>query len=200
MKFQPRLVGASAFRLCPVKVDVSDAGRLRTYSRGELLGRIAVASRRVWLASPFLTRPIAEEIAERSSENVDRRLLTALVAGSVQVGALSPEALGLLASDGWEIRSIRNLHAKLSIVDRSWGLVGSGNLTNAGLGSTKKGNVELGVVLDSAQMEAASSIYEGWWREADEVTDKDVERFAALPALQDTGDAEMGVGPALEIE
>lgn len=96
-----------------------------------------------------------------------------MVAGSVQVGALNPGALRLLKDEGWEIRSIRNLHAKLSIVDGFWGLVGSGNLTNAGLGSTAKGNVELGVTLSPEQIDAASSIYEGWWREADEITEGD---------------------------
>lgn len=182
-----------------MEASVATAGKLRTFARPELLSNVEDANTRVWLASPFLSHPIARELAEASSTDVDRRLLTALVAGSVQVGALNPEALELLRSDGWEIRSIRNLHAKLSIVDGSWGLVGSGNLTNAGLGSTDKGNVELGVVLSPAQIAAASSIYAGWWREADDVTDEDLARFAAIHIRQPEKAPEMGVGPALEI-
>jgi len=50
----------------------------------------------------------------------------------VQAGALSPKALQVLKGDGWQICSIRTLHAKLSIVDEARGLIGSGNLTNAG--------------------------------------------------------------------
>lgn len=180
-------------------VNAATAGELRTFARRELLANIDAAYSRVWLACPFLSVPIAEELAAASSRDTDRRLLTALVSGGVQVGALSPAALHLLANDGWEIRTIRNLHAKLSIVDRSWGLVGSGNLTNAGLGSTDKGNVELGVVLSPQQIDAASSIYEGWWREADAVTDRDISHFDALPTHAFTATLESGVGPALEV-
>ena len=175
------------------------AGELRTFARRELLANIDAGHSRVWLACPFLSLPIAEELGAASSRAAERRLLTALVSGGVQVGALSPAALRLLMDDGWQIRSIRNLHAKLSIVDRSWGLVGSGNLTNAGLGSTDKGNVELGVVLNAQQIDAASSIYEGWWREAEEVTDRDISRFEALPTQGSTAAPESAVGPALEM-
>lgn len=182
-----------------MRVGAATAGELRTFARPELLSNVGNANARVWLACPFLSRPVAQELAEASPTGVDRRLLTALVAGSVQMGALNPEALEVLKNDGWEIRSVRNLHAKLCIVDGSWGLVGSGNLTNAGLGSTDKGNVELGVVLNPLQIEAASSIHEGWWREADEVTDEDLAPFATLSIRQPKKTVEMGVGPALEI-
>jgi hypothetical protein len=57
--------------------------------------------------------------------------------------------------------------SSLSIVDESWGLVGSGNLTNAGLCGTDQGHMEFGVVLSPAQIDSAFSIYEGWWCEAD---------------------------------
>jgi PLD-like domain len=180
-------------------VRVGTAGQLRTFARTELLSKVGEAGARVWLASPFLTQPIAQELVEAALPEVDRRLLTALVASSVQVGALDPEALARLMDGGWKVGSIRNLHAKLSIVDSFWGLVGSGNLTNAGLGSTEKGNVELGVILDSTQIDAASSIYERWWREADEITGEDVARFAALPNKHHGVAGEAGVGPALEI-
>lgn len=163
---------------------------------------VRAAKRRVWMASPFLSRPIAEELVESAtaSEAQEKRLLTALVAGSVQVGALSPKALKILATGDFELRSIRNLHAKASLVDSSWGLVGSGNLTNAGLGSTKVGNVELGVVLSAAQIEAAIRIYEGWWSEAKVIDAEELAWFAALPKTKTSGgQVERGVGPALEI-
>jgi hypothetical protein len=176
------------------------SGELQTYARKELLATISAAKSQVWMASPFLTRPIARELAESASKVRDRRLLTALVAGSVQVGALSPEALSILAAGGFELRSIRNLHAKVSIIDGSWGLVGSGNLTNAGLGSTEAGNVELGVILDRVQIEAATMIYDGWWEEAEVIDAEQLAQFAALPRTRPRGaTVEKGVGPALEI-
>lgn len=175
-------------------------GALRTYARKELLAAVEAARNQVLLASPFLTSPIARELVESASGVRDKRLLTALVEGSVRVGALSPEALAILAAGGFELRSIRNLHAKVSLVDGSWGLVGSGNLTNAGLGSTKAGNVELGVILDRAQIEMARSIYESWWMEAKVIGDEELDQFAALPRTKPNGYAvEPGVGPALEI-
>ncbi len=174
-------------------------GQLRTFARIELLGAVSGARTRVWLASPFLTLTIAEELVDASLPATDRRLITALVASSVQVGALDPEALALLIDDDWAVRSIRNLHAKVSIVDDAWGLVGSGNLTNAGLGSTERGNVELGVILDRTQIDSASSIYESWWREAEDITNVDIARFVALPQQQRDMTAEPGVGPVLEI-
>jgi hypothetical protein len=169
------------------------------FARAELLGEVASARSLVRLASPFLTVPIAAELATAANTAAKRQLLTALVAGSVQVGALDPEALRLLQGADWEVRSIRNLHAKVSLVDSSWGLVGSGNLTNAGLGSNEKGNIELGVILSPAQIESAASIYDSWWSEAEAVSAAEIERFAALPKFPSGQGPEDGVGPALEI-
>lgn len=99
-----------------------DAGKLLTYARPELLARIRGAEQRVWLASPFLSRPVAEEIAVAAGESAagDRRLLTALVAASVQTRVLDPGALELLLDSGFELCGVPNLHAKLSLIDTDW--------------------------------------------------------------------------------
>jgi len=157
----------------------SSPGDLVTFARGELLRQVEGASKRIWLASPYLSAPIASHLINSAamSSAVQRRLVTALVPGSVRVSALDPKALLILEEGGFEITSIRNLHAKLSIVDSQWGLVGSGNLTNAGLGSTSRGNAELGVILDQAQIEAAAAIFTGWWEEAKPVSRELIEEF-----------------------
>jgi hypothetical protein len=89
-------------------------------------------------------------------------------------------ALEVLIDAGFEVRSIPNLHAKLSVVDGTWGLVGSGNLTGAGLGTA---NVELGVRLTTAQTRVAAAIFDGWWSDpaAGPVTRQALAPFAALP-------------------
>ena len=174
-------------------------GRLVAFARGELFGRVESAAERVLLASPFLSLPVAEHLAEiaRRAEASDRRLITALVPGSVRVGVLDPKALLLLMEDGFEVRSIRNLHAKVSIVD-GWGLVGSGNLTKAGLGGTARGNVELGVVLNPSQVSDAEARFERWWRQAKRVPAAVAEEFDQLDRIAgDAADGE-GFGPALE--
>jgi hypothetical protein len=159
-------------------------GGLLTFAREELLRRIAAAEESVWLASPFLTAPVAAQIrdAAGASSATDLRLLTALVPRSVQVGVLSPDGLSLLQEGGFQIRSIPNLHAKVSLVDSVWGLVGSGNLTGSGLGGAEGGNVELGVLLSQAQIGSAESLFADWWEgETDPVGAERIAAFDNLP-------------------
>lgn len=165
---------------------MGDAGELVTYARTELLARIRNAKQRVWLASPFLSRPVAEEIvtAVGGSSASERRLLTALVASSVQARVLDPGALEVLLDSGFELCSVPNLHAKLSLTDANWGLVGSGNLTNAGLGSEGRANVELGVVLDAEQISGAAELFARWWADADPIGAAQIAEYAALPQLK----------------
>jgi phosphatidylserine/phosphatidylglycerophosphate/cardiolipin synthase-like enzyme len=99
-----------------------DAGELVTYARTELLAQVRQAKERVWLASPFLSRPVAEEIVAAVTESsaVERRLLTALVPDSVRTRVLDPAGLEALLDAGFELSSVPNLHAKLSLIDSSW--------------------------------------------------------------------------------
>ena len=163
----------------------SKPGELVTFARGELLRQIEDASDRIWLVSPFLSAPVAAHIAKSAKQSTaaNRRLITALVAGSVKVGVLDPKALLILQQANFEIASIRNLHAKLSIVDSEWGLVGSGNLTNAGLGGTNRGNAELGAILDSVQIDQATAIFDGWWQEAKPVSADRIEEFDKIERI-----------------
>jgi hypothetical protein len=165
-------------------MEAGTGGKLLTFAREELLRRIATAERHVWLVSPFLTAPIAARIRDAAAQSsaAELRLLTALVPRSVQVGVLSPAALSLLRECGFQIASIPNLHAKVSLVDSSWGLIGSGNLTGTGLGGSEGGNVELGVLLDEDQIRAASKLVDGWWRrDAVAVSAEEIEAYANLP-------------------
>ena len=161
----------------------SPAGRLLTFARDELLKKIAAAEERVWLASPFLTAPVAAHIREAVMESTagDRRLLTALTPRSVQVGVLSAAALSILRECGFEVATIPNLHAKVSLIDAGWALVGSGNLTGTGLGGAEGGNVELGVLLDEEQIQRASALFADWWDRAEPVDAKEIATYAELP-------------------
>lgn len=162
-----------------------DAGELVTYARTELLARVRGAEERIWLASPFLSKPVAEEIVAAVAESsaVERRLLTALVPGSVQTRVLDPAGLEALLDADFELSSVPNLHVKLSLIDSSWGLVGSGNLTNAGLGGKSYANVELGVTLDAAQIATAADYFAAWWDDADPIHAGLIAEYAALPRV-----------------
>ncbi len=177
-------------------------GDLVTYARPELLARVRASEERVWLVSPFLSAPVAVEIAEaaKGAEARDRRLLTALTPRSVRAGVLSPAGLSALLGAGFEIASIPNLHAKVCLVDSGWGLVGSGNLTGSGLGGIEGGNVELGVLLDQAQRLAAADLVEAWWEEkAKPVTAGKVAEYAALPKFPPLPDEPASVGDPLQL-
>src|SRR4051794_13655234 len=113
----------------------SDRKGVVSVARDGILDAIGRSTQRIWLASPFLSRPISQALVDRApkGETVQRRLLTAVTQRSVEAGVLDPEALGLLRASGWEVRSIPNLHAKALVCDAREALVGSANLTVGGL-------------------------------------------------------------------
>jgi len=161
-------------------------GEVVTFARQRLLRRIKAAREKIWLVSPFISAPMAAAICRAATDSAveDRRLLTALNAKSVQCGVLDPDALKQLYECKFRIASIANLHAKVSLVDTAWGLVGSGNLTAAGLGGDKAGgNFEMGVLLTRNQLEIVHGIVTSWWHRADGVGMREIERYAALPRL-----------------
>lgn len=167
-------------------------GDLLPVARAELLAAMGRATEAVRLASPFLSRAVASDVAAagRAGGVKSRRLLCALTERNVAARVLSAYGLQLLLDAGWEIRSVPNLHAKVAVIDRSWGLVGSGNLTGAGIGKqdSATGNIELGVVLDKQQIILASGVYEVWWHhpKADDVT---VQKLAPFLVIEDKAKA-----------
>ncbi|HET7443190.1 MAG TPA: phospholipase D-like domain-containing protein [Solirubrobacterales bacterium] len=155
-------------------------GALVPVAREELMRRIRSATERIWLASPFLSLPVAEEIAEAAAKSpaAERKLLTDASERSVAVGVLDADGLEQLHEAEFEIVDIDDLHAKVSLVDSAWGLVGSGNLTGKGLGDEKGGgNYELGVILTAKQIEKASAFLADWLKEGKEVDAAEIERL-----------------------
>jgi hypothetical protein len=153
-------------------------GSLLDVARDDLIESLRLASRRAWLASPFLSASIAELIAEAASLGgaADLRMLTALGADPVRRGVLSLRGLQTLADAGFKLRSVPNLHAKAAVIDANWGLAGSGNLTVSGMGSSE-GNVELGVVLTRAQVSAAARHLSSWWHQAEPIDEADFDYY-----------------------
>src|SRR4051794_18843871 len=173
--------------------------QLMTFAREALLERVEGAKRRIWLASPFISAAVAEEICEAAakSEAGEKRLLTDLNERSVRCGVLDPEALSKLRSCDFEIASLGSLHAKVSLVDSWWGLVGSGNLTGAGLGGDAYGgNYEMGVLLSPSQRKLAREIFTCWWEKAEPVTAEQIVEFEEFPRLPRSWNRR--VGPALQ--
>jgi hypothetical protein len=138
---------------------------------GSLLGTslkdMAIACRQaessVDLATPFLSADVAAFLTRAcdASQAKQRRFLTASNTAAIEGGYLDSDGVAEFAAAGFEIRSVRNLHAKILLTDDRWGLVGSGNLTVAGANG---GNAELGVALNATQTLAArEQHFERWW-------------------------------------
>lgn len=124
------------------------------------------------------------------------RLLTCLSPVATAQGVLDPKGLLELVEAGWELRSGKNLHAKVSLVDRSWGLVGSGNLTVRGLGGEDVyANAEIGVILSRSQVQQAEKITTDWWEEADPIGPEEIEKCP--PRSRARRKHEVAFGPSL---
>jgi phosphatidylserine/phosphatidylglycerophosphate/cardiolipin synthase-like enzyme len=114
-------------------------------------------------------------VAEATLSRASRfSLLTWLTEAATGSGFLDPIAVRALLNGGWDVRSLKRLHAKVVLVDGSFGLVGSGNFTSAGM---LGGNVELGVVLSAAQRRHADTVVGRWWAAAAAVTPRILEPF-----------------------
>lgn len=162
-------------------------GDLSSHTGEALIDRVGRATDRVWLASPFVSDAFARAMCARlpARRKVDRRLIVALNGSGVESRTLSLPALRRLQAAGFALANVRNLHAKLSIIDSNWALVGSGNLTDAGQKAT---NVELGVVLDDVQLAQAERFFKTWWAESTPIELSDLREFSrwrkSLPPQQ----------------
>lgn len=153
-----------------------EPGDLSSHTAEALIDRVAAARERVWLASPFVSDYFAKRICDRLPRNgkLDLRLIVALNGSGVENGTLNLAALRRFRKAGFVLGNVTNLHAKVSIVDSDWGLVGSGNLTKAGQNAT---NVELGVVLYPQQHAQARSMFDAWWHDAEQIEPGDIAAF-----------------------
>lgn len=159
------------------------SGKVLERAQRPLLKALREAEEEITLASPFISERTADEIARAAlvSNATSFRLLTALNRAPVRAGYLSAKGLQLLAGAGFEIRSARNLHAKFLIVDRGFGILGSGNLTTQGLGGERRRNLELGVSLTESQARSSRKIFQSWWRRSEPVDAERLAYYASLP-------------------
>jgi hypothetical protein len=150
----------------PSKAKPARPGTLLGAALDDLAAALRGGRSSLAIATPFLSLPVAELLIRSSAEGQarTRRLLTAVNVAAVEGGYLDPDAIRSFVDAGFDVRSLRNLHAKVVLVDRRWGIVGSGNLTVAG---SNGGNAELGVVLDERQAAAAQGKhFDQWWEAA----------------------------------
>lgn len=155
---------------------VHDAG-------AELFAALATVSGTVTLTSPFLTFPIAQRLAELAAESDDDwYLLTRLEPSSVANKVLTVPGLRELLRAGVYIRHCASLHAKAYVVGSSFGMVGSANLTAAGLHESNPPNDELSVILPQTEVTRLQEMLDDWWEEGWDVDDTDLDELKARAA------------------
>ncbi|MED5803359.1 phospholipase D-like domain-containing protein [Gordonia sp. Z-3] len=137
----------------------------------------------VFLSSPYLTKDVASELAScAKTSSAQWRLLTCLNPVAIAGGFLSTSGLRELLHTGVTVRSVPRLHAKSYLVDLRFGLVGSANLTFAGLGLGTNSNAELSIVLDKSQVATARSELARWWDSSDAVDEAAISNAEATAA------------------
>jgi hypothetical protein len=141
-----------------VSVEIVDGSFLERFER--LLG---VRRPTVWLASPFLTKAMAQWLAALPACNHgDRRLLVSWDTRSINALYLSAQGVDILRESGFVVRDLPRLHAKMVIAGPG-AYFGSGNLTFYGLNA---GNTEIGVFADGSAAATAKRMFDAWWEQA----------------------------------
>jgi hypothetical protein len=144
-----------------VSFSAAPTGALIGAGLDDIVHALRGARNSIAIATPFLSHQVAALLVREAIGIPNRRLLIALNDAAVEGGYLDPRGVAEFLRGDFQIRSLRNLHAKVVVVDRRWALVGSGNLTVAG---SNGGNAELGVVLSPSQArKAIGSFFEAWW-------------------------------------
>ncbi len=105
-----------------------------------LADRISSCTSRVLIGSPFVNDGILS-LTSLVSRNVPRILITRTDLRDFAMGASNPGTLCKLATDGVDVRSLIDLHAKIYVFDDKWALVTSANATNSGM----RRNIECGL-------------------------------------------------------
>lgn len=154
---------------------------------------LAVVDGDVVLTSPYLSFDVCRKVAAVATNSSHSwRLVTALDPSAVANGYLTVEGLRVLLEAGVEVVQVDRLHAKCFIVG-SRAMLGSANLTGAGLGSSANPNFELGVELDSRHLQHALEVIATWPSRSVDSNDLD-QLIADSPRLTRTPERAQDVG------
>lgn len=135
-----------------------------------LFAALEQAEQNVLLISPYLSSPIARDLTNFArASDAEWRFLTCLDPAAAAGGYLAPQGLRWLLEAGVGIRHHPRLHSKTYLVDDSFGLIGSANLTGSGLGFAKSYNTEMSVSVEGIALEKARLIAREWWENSEEV-------------------------------
>ncbi|MGW6035043.1 phospholipase D-like domain-containing protein [Gordonia terrae] len=165
-----------------------------------LFAAIRDADTDVFLSSPYVSRGVATQLANLArTSRAHWRLLTNVNVAAIANGYLSTSGLRELIAAGITVRHLPNLHAKAQIVD-TFGIVGSANLTNAGLALGAGRNAEASVVLAPHQVSATRAMLALWWDDSEIVDESALERAESLAAALPSARKPSRSSPARTLE
>jgi hypothetical protein len=120
----------------------------------EIVDQIKKTTKSILIISPYATLPAVKEVVKVMNKSVNKRILITVPPGVEYVnGSVDVEALELLHNNGFEIRYLRNLHAKIYLLDEKTAFVGSANFTKSGWEMDQNGNVEDTIRIDVSKSE-----------------------------------------------
>lgn len=150
----------------------------------ELEKKLMLAKKSLLIISPYVTKNAAKRIIElvkNRNINKDCRLVTLPPGNEYIKGATDPEALFMLQKEGFKIRVLNNLHAKIYVIDEEVILLGSANFTSKGLGLIQEPNREL-MIIDRLTSDELEAIENEFWNDSmkfdfDESTQKKIKEI-----------------------
>lgn len=142
-----------------------------------LTGEVNKAKKSILIVSPYLKKKVANKIISLVKDRPVKTMLVTLPPGVEYItGATDPEAIIELQKNGFEIRMLPFLHAKIYLFDEKTLLVGSANFTNRGLGDNGESNKE---ILTKRKIDKADAnlIMDKFWNHEEEILFKDISDF-----------------------
>jgi hypothetical protein len=148
---------------------------------------LAVAQRSIIIAAPFVKVGALRALFDATSADVEITIYTRWRADEVARGVSDTEILTMVEARGGTVWLLDALHAKLFLVDGRHALVGSANVTAAGLGLSPIPNFEIltPVVMDLGSAAVLIEDLQARSRQATFEIAASVEAAAALLVLPD---------------
>ncbi|WP_077212424.1 phospholipase D-like domain-containing protein [Bacillus dakarensis] len=121
------------------------------------------AQKSIFIVSPYIKEQTAHEIIKvMGNKNLDLKLVTLPPGEEYITGATDLEAILALQENGFDIKMLPYLHAKVYMFDDKTLFLGSANFTNKGLGLAKDSNKEI-LIEKSVTKEEVHTIKSEFW-------------------------------------
>jgi hypothetical protein len=115
--------------------------------RNALESNISNSNESVFIVSAYITIEGIDWILSRLPISVNCNVLTRWACSDLVSGASDIEVYNRLKRRGYDLYILPDLHAKVTLIDKSTLFLGSANITNSGLKLVPGGNREIGTIL-----------------------------------------------------